>query len=186
MKRYLSTSGVQTLTGAVLVAAILGGCQIGTPRPAPADVSPGTKLVLTRDLAVPTGVSSVFMQNGAVMPRGDIDRKRPHCELRMNRQAKADAPIVVRADTFVVESIRRRRVGDSATVRFASNGLFAFDRAVFAELVTQMTLRSDVQPIVRYLRCEYWGDPVAGRHLSMEQLRDALGDLITIEKAPAS
>jgi hypothetical protein len=47
-----------------------------------------------------------------------------------------------------------------------------------------MDLHSDTQPDVFRLTCGQWGYPYDGKHVSVDEMRRALGDVITLHLPP--
>jgi hypothetical protein len=48
---------------------------------------------------------------------------------------------------------------------------------------TILDLRSERQPQVRWLTCQQWADPALGQHVTIREMRAALGEIFTIQVA---
>lgn len=177
------------------LAALLAACR-GAPvafEDSPyAVIPPGSTLMLTRDLTIPAERASLFVQGGEVRPYADVNSYYPHCRLEVERVL--DTPQVVKADTFVIEKIVRQDIPRLADARIGAldaagdgnrgNRLVTASDAGDAGTWTYAThfrLRSARQPEVRELTCQDWEDPVRAVHLTLRQIRQALGGLFVLQ-----
>lgn len=196
--------------GLVLFLVFLGACQSASLpyEDSPYSVIPaGSRLVLERDLTIPAGRASLYIQGGEVRAYAEIDPYRPHCRLEV--QKVLATPQVVKADRFVMEKviyeeIPRLASAARAPVRLAAAGdlgiaigedpagrrprgwpaAVAFGMADGSSpwtYATHFRLRSDRQPEVRLLTCQHWDDPALAVHLAVRQIRATLGGIFTLE-----
>lgn len=151
-------------------------------RPPPA----GSRLILNQSISIPAHSATVVLQGGRVVSSKDIKRYHPHCRLEV--QKLGDAPQVLQPDEFVIRRSRQETrtawLGDrlqvARRVSSDSNGGPSF--FIFQ---TIFELQSASQPQVRWMTCEQWGDPALGQHLTLREIRRALGDIMRLELPPA-
>lgn len=194
------------------LSAMLASCQ-GTPLPyeeSPYSVIPaGSRLTLHRDLTIPAGRASLYIQGGAVRPYSDVNPYYPHCRLEVEQVL--DTPQTVQADVFLVEKVvyeeipgpvsggtsvlahllRTASLGGAVGLETSGKdlgrgarvmgGLAADDGGSPWTFATHFRLRSERQPGVRSLTCQHWDDPALAVHLTIRQIRDTLGSLFTLE-----
>ncbi len=142
-------------------------------------VPAGSRLILHKDLTIPAERAGVYIQGGMVMGWTEINSYHPHCNLVMRRVA--DAPQTVRAGEFVVVKVRRQNL---SAVRPGAQYAQLFADGVPSHWVyaTVMDLRSTDQPEVISLTCQHWeSPPPAPQHLTIRQIRAALGELFTLK-----
>ena len=145
-------------------------------------VSPGSTFTLNRELTIQPDQTSVYLQYGKIELVGDIDFYKPHCKFELytiSEQAR-----IVRPDTFVVTRI----VDQSEDVStewpmYAGLGLAYGEYPVHLTYSTTMYLESGVQPDVFRMTCKWWDDPALGEDLSINEMRQALGEYFTLRLA---
>jgi len=73
-----------------------------------------------------------------------------------------------------------RNFVSSGKVMVASIGMmFSGAASATAEVYTiEMLLHSDKQPDVLRLSCEHWEDPIDGEYLTLDQIKQAVGQVI--------
>jgi hypothetical protein len=120
--------------------------------------------------------ASEYIQYGQVRPYNRIVEYYPHCifELRtVSEAARSVAP-----GTFAVTAIRRDRfMAGYRKIMVAGNG--GDYNPVMS--ITQISLHSDTQPDVFRLTCRQLDEPYLARHVSLEQMRETLGELFTLQ-----
>jgi hypothetical protein len=150
----------------------------------------GSRVTLNRDLVIPADKAGVFLQNGQEQPFVQLNAYHPHCKFEVKRVL--DTPQTVRADEFVitkmVQSIEHsvqvpQRLAAMTVVANTTDGGPSVEA-----FVTRLNLRSERQPEVLRLSCGHWDyrGQTTAVHLSIQQIRKALGDVITLQIAPAS
>ncbi len=159
---------------------LLGACQTTATRDetSPFYVPPaGSRLVLKQTLTIPAENVGVFIQGGRAVGNREVDQYLPHCRLEVrDRQETAQT---VNPDDFLVQRVRRdvqvvSNMGTTRLVRVARGPSFFIYR-------TLLDLESARQPQVRTLVCQYWGHPALDDHLSIRDMRRALGEVVTLE-----
>lgn len=151
----------------------------------------GAYLVLHKPLTIPADRRSVYLYRGAVTPFSEINIYHPYCQFRLRKIADQDR--VVRPGRFeVVKTIKRDDYTDrrKAAPRYAQRpGNDARVTGQFGtgeggpSIVSQATiikLRSDTQPDVDDLVCRQWGDQGIVAHVTIREMRSALGEFIAI------
>ena len=133
-------------------------------------IKAGSRVILTQDVAIPDKWARIAIQDGAPVPaRRDIVRSKPFCELGTDVVSRPDKPQIVQADEFEAYEVRYRR----SLVTDDENRTYT----------TLMLLRSERQPKVRRLSCERTGSPIYSGDLTIEEIRQALGDFVQLELA---
>ncbi len=122
----------------------------------------GATLNLRRDVEVPAGWARATFQDGESMHPNDIDHKLPACGLFLSERSPRGEPFTVSADSFATGDVHR-----------PFPDLILESRRTF---VTKVPLDSPRQPLVVDLICEITGDPRWVGHLSLDEVRAALGD----------
>ncbi len=157
----------------------LGGCRYVVQDAPPYRVRPGAVLRLNTPIEFPADSVAVYIQHGVLIAGNSVDSYKPYCILELRH--KADYPVTVRPDTFVVS---RTYYESTALLRFP---LFAAIAPVAASasvshLVyeTELFLHSDRQPNVYRLSCKHWVDPAFARYVSITEIAAALGSLMSI------
>jgi hypothetical protein len=143
-----------------------------TPLPKVASVT------LNHPFTIRAGRASEYIQHGKIRTYRKISEYLPHCifELRL----PADHARTVQPDTFVVTSLRRDRfMAWAAGRQFASGGAGDYNMVMSS---TVLSLHSDRQPQVFRLTCQELDEPFRVHHVSMAEMQQALGDLMTLNR----
>jgi hypothetical protein len=158
----------QALAGpGILLAATLAACN---PMAVSKDVNSnyysipsGSKLVLHQDLKIPSGKAHVNIQHGKAA--AGLDNWTVGCQLEVRKLG----PGVVTADTFTITraTVSREWVNRPSTMRFYRT----------------LYLKSDTQPNVMQMECQYWSYPLQGDDIPMAEIREALGPVASLEFA---
>ena len=155
--------------------------------PASVFISDGDQVVVNQNVSVPSG-SKVYFQNGETMRRAGVKQSKPYCYFHLYRaQALLDSPATVSADTFDIDSAYNRLEYvqlDSAPLQVAERLVtagFITQDASEQTMVTRIKLRSATQPEVMHLNCAVWAVPNERNHPSLEEVRLALGNLVTLQ-----
>ena len=126
-------------------------------------ILPGSKLVLHQDLNIAAERSHVSIQHGETSP--GLDNYAVGCQLEVRKLG----PGVVSADTFTVSR------AESSQEWISRPNIMKFYRIIY--------LKSDKQPDVMNLTCQDWDGPMMGKAISVAEMREALGSIITFEFA---
>lgn len=187
---YLADKKVTPVKRLLVVGLIvlLGGCQayqgdVNSPFFA---VPSGSQLILNRSLTVSPERVAVYLQDGQAYD-GLPNTYNPYCKFEVSDK-KATAQ-QVKPDTFRIYNSTRHwtiSMTDSrpAVRRVSFLGDNTQGGPSFKIYASYFYLRSARQPQVLKMTCEYWGDPVTGHFLSVNQIRQALGDIFTLRLGP--
>ena len=135
----------------VVLAGVVLGCQ--APGPVDEDNPNAAPVVLT-------------IQNGEIIESNDRARREPFCEL------DTELP---RGESHVIAS--DRFVSGRASYAEKLTGVGSDDRFH----ITEVPLQSDSQPKIIGLRCINYGSPVSVSHVTIRQIRMALGDIMSLQ-----
>lgn len=145
-----------------LFPILLVGCasmEVGTYFP-----PVGTKVVLNQELTSRNN-TRVFIQNGDVLDRGDVNVSSPHCQFILLRPRGETGGLEIQPDTFEV----------TRTFREVQRG------AVNATMITFMVLSSESQPQVNQLACQRWGSPRLDGFVTVEQMKATLDPVVELD-----
>ncbi len=155
----------------------------------PLNISPGLKLKLNRAIVIPGETASLHIQDGEPKPQqlNPVENYRPYCVLNVrNRMA---ATQTINPDTFTITRVFLNEELVSLPVKFASLTMTAGYPGLYlgaggytaVSYVTEIYLESSTQPDVVSLDCKQWDDPAMGAHLTLQEIKLALGELFTIQ-----
>lgn len=177
---------------ALLLCVLLTACTslTGNQSRLPDESSPyylpplGSQLRLNRDITIAPNSLSVYLQYGKIMASRDIDAYQPNCKFELRDILERPQHVVV--DQFEIYRIQRTsEVVLTKPIVVAALRMMSDGDGPMAEIYsTTFYLRSLKQPQVLYLTCQHWDEPGTGFHLNLKQIRQALGDIMTIEIAP--
>lgn len=187
---------MRRLTLSLVPVLVLAACQTtrydgdeSSPHYAPPT---GSRVVLNREITIPFDQVSVMLQNGQIVRPGEVNTYYPHCKFEVRQ--RLDIAQTVKPDEFVVTRVTRDLLHsvDAGSVLHArvsvgigigigvggSGG--GMDGPSVQTFATRMDLHSDTQPDVFRLTCGQWGYPNDGEHVSVNGMRKALGDVLTL------
>lgn len=167
----------------VFLLALLTACQtmgaIGEDSPYPPPV--GSRFTLKQPLTVTADSAHVTLQKGRVVSLRELNLYRPNCSLYLNTVRGTDQTVA--PDEFTVKRVNRvttfvaRRAGFVRVRRLADQDSGGPNMLIFR---TVLDLESARQPQVRQLVCERWDHPSLGEHVTIREIRQALGDIMTL------
>lgn len=152
-------------------------------------VPPGTPLVLRRPLTIPPEQVSVWLQDGRVIDANHARVYYPHCKFEVRERlptAQTVAPdefIVTRVTQSLMHSVRAPEPSARMVARVGVGINMGTDGPSVQTFATRMNLGSGRQPHVTRLTCGQWGYPYDGRHLTISEIRRALGDVFDLRLA---
>jgi hypothetical protein len=176
----------------VCVAALLSACRTARyqgDENSPYYVVPtGARVVLKQALTVPPEQVGVYIQYGKVLPWPEVNAYYAHCKFelrdRKDTEQKVDPDefIVTRVVQDLVHMVKWSRWQTAAMSLGVRVGGMD-DGPTVRTYATYIYLGSDRQPRVFRLACGHWAVPGSryAEHLSIAQMRKALGDLVTLE-----
>jgi hypothetical protein len=150
----------------VISAMLLAGCQSMSSTSESSiwfRVKPGSKLVLNRALEIPSGQAHIKLQQGAVT--GGVDEYTINCSF----EVKNPGPQTINPDTFLIHNVSSQRewVSQPDTMDF------------YMVFRLQSTQQADVEKLF----CGYWDGPLSGKPVTVEDVKQALGEYMTFEFA---
>ena len=153
-------------------------------------VPKGSVLSLNQDLTIAGDQVAIYVQDGQVMPDKDINKYRPNCKFEI--YTMSEKPRSVQPDHFeiitVVDEIESS--GLQKSVQLASLALpegddylamWLLDHSLVFNYATMMYLKSDQQTDVYRMTCQHWEAVADDKHLSIAQMRQAMGDVFTLK-----
>jgi len=178
------------------IVALLSGCQTvsyeGNENSPYYVVPAGSRLTLNRELTIPARELGVFLQDGRVPPSTEVKHYYPYCRFELYSLSD-QARTVMPDELTIVKSVQHMMDGTTGAVgpvlyaqlSFGLRANMSGDHGgpsihVFA---TRMDLRSAKQPDIFRLVCAQWGYPATDRHLTIAEIRRALGELSTLHLA---
>ena len=157
---------------------LLAACQTAVSRDENSPyyaVPAGARLVLHRALTVPADRLDVHLQGGRVLAYAEVNPYHPFCALDLHR--RLDVPQTVASGEFTVRKASQEIIQTQRApgARLASGGSPSFD--IYN---TVLELRSETQPQVARLTCGQWVYPPQQRHVTVNEMRQALGSVFTL------
>lgn len=139
----------------------LGGCvsnDIRTFFP-PVD----SEVIINQEL-VSRGGTRVFIQNGQVRARRDVNIGNPHCQFIIRRPRSETGEFIIQPETFSVSRVFRE------VSRGTTN----------ATMSTFMELASESQPEVSHSVCQRWGNPKLDGFLTIDEMKATLSPIVNL------
>ena len=159
----------------------------------------GSLLVLNQDLTIPENQVAIYVQGGEIMRYKEVNKYLPNCKFevyKISEQAR-----IVKADTFTISkvvddiessswqsNVQLAAVNESITDRAQMGGAYhgwnpvsaMFEGSEMFNYATLMYLYSDKQKDVYRLTCQHWESILDNNHLSVTQMRIAMGEIFTL------
>lgn len=168
-----------------MLFSLLAGCQAGTSltytRAAYEIIQPGNILTLNKELVIPANLARVYLQGGQVIPANNVDRYSPNCSLEV-RTIHTSAQIIL-PDKFKILGVKSDEEEASvARPIYAARGFLSNDDGPVSHenWVTHFYLQSANQPDVFRLSCAHWEDPPEARHLTVAEIKSAMGNYFSL------
>ena len=151
--------------------------------PATKYIKIGDRIVLNQDISARRG-SKIFIQFGEVVPRKEIEHAKPFCYFHLYRDPSIiDTEASLIADKFEIKKTVNHyefALWKDEPLQLALKGFITQD-ASQRTMITRFKLQSVQQPEVIELNCGIWAVPNERNHLSIEEIRSALGSVVTFE-----
>ena len=185
--------------GIIILAIMLGACHTASyyegNENSPFYLVPaGSTLTLTRPLTVPADQVAVFLQGGEIVTSGRINQYYPHCKFELRH--RRDAAQNVQADSFAITKVVQE-VGHSVALddlRLARTSVGVGiginvgggwdDGGSLQAFSTRLRLQSANQPEVFRLSCGQAALLHEGQHVSIKEMRQALGEIFSLQLLP--
>ena len=145
----------------------------------------GSVLVLNQELTISGNQVAIFVQNGEIKPEKDVDKYYQNCKFEI--YTMSEQPRTVDSDSFeiikVEDDIESSSLQKNTRLAVRGNTLSfgMLDRSYVFNYATMMYLYSEKQKDVYRMTCQHWEDVRDDRHLSITQMRDAMGDIFTLK-----
>ena len=166
-----------------LLLVLPSACQQG---PYPVDspyfnIPTGSRVQLKQTLTIPPELGRVNLQYGKIVQR--FDQYQAHCAfVSWNIQEQNQ---YIKPDSFIVTAVKylEEYVSIPSRQLYARAGGFPVSDAgaTAIEYSTVLSIHSASQPDIREFICSHWEDPADAHHLTISQIRRALGDIADIE-----
>jgi hypothetical protein len=185
MITVLNRLRLTAVVSAVVLLAACGNSQVVKDEDSQFySIPPGSTFKLNNEITIQPDNTSVYLQNGKPAADAEIDFYKPHCVFEL--YTISDSARVVKPDSFVITKIVDQREDVSlASPTYAALGMgFVLgDGPVHLTYSTTMYLESKIQPDVYRMTCKRWDWPNIGEYLSINEMRQALGDYFTLTLA---
>ncbi len=173
-----------------LLAVFLFACA-GTPYiPGPMAyevVKPGSKLKLSQPLTIQPYKAGVRIQFGKIVNRdNEINSWRANCRFEVYKPLPTEQ--IIQPEEFEITRISTRELLVAAEhIKLASlvSVVGMADGGPNAEeMTTIFHLQSQTQPMVKQLFCQHYEKVDDSRHLMLDEIRQAVGNIIEFQLAP--
>jgi len=144
----------------------------------PSNLPPGTQVHLNQTIKFASSQVVLYFQYGKIVPANYIDDYRPNCSLEVKH--KLAHPQSFHTDTFRIVKVRYNISGSGHTGHSYAS-LFA-GPTHYPEYSTAIFLHSADQPNLYILTCQHLEDPDNARYLNLNEIQEALGNIITISQ----
>jgi hypothetical protein len=175
------------------VLAVLSACGINDTKDEDSTfyaVPVGSSLTLNRTITIPGDQVAIYLQNGEILRYKDVNKYAPNCKFEVYKIS--ERPRTVQADTFKIikveddiessslqNGMQYAAFGGRAGEGNASVGLL--DQSEMFNYATFMYLSSATQKDVYRMICQHWESVMDDRHLSISQMRTAMGEVFTLK-----
>lgn len=139
----------------------------------------GSKLTLNKEITIPANLARRYFQNGNAMMKNDVDIYYPHCSLLMN--TLVDYERIIEPTIFEIYKIVDDQEYAQRRTYAAGRSLGSIDGPTIIGYTSYYYLRSTEEPDVRSLECAQWNDPVSVRYLSINEVKNALGEYFSLQ-----
>ena len=176
----------------VLLFLLLTACSANTVKDETSEfyaIPVGSLLELNEDVTINGDQVATYVQNGKLMSYDDVDKYQPNCKFEI--YTMSEKPRSVFADTFeivkVEDDIESSALKNNTQLAALDNtvsrrGMYgSLDRSQVFNYATLLYLNSDKQKDVYRMTCQHWEDVMDDRHLSISQMRSAMGDVFTLQ-----
>ena len=91
---------------------------------------------------------------------------------------------IIKPDTFLILGTKKTEVYVKSTTPFqlasSSSGINGGGLSAI-EYTTTLTIASETQPDIRQFVCNHWEDPHDAQHLTVAEIRQAMGEIVTLK-----
>lgn len=152
----------------------------------PSETSPyytipvGSKLILNQPISISPGKASVYIQRGQIVPYNGRDTYYANCKFEVNTIRQI--PQTIEPDEFVVDRVSQKiEVNRFFAPGTMLAGIGSDKSDVMSKFYSRLLyLRSSKQPDVLRISCGRWDYRPLSNHLTIQEIRGALGDMFTL------
>ncbi|MXY64852.1 MAG: hypothetical protein F4206_01550 [Gammaproteobacteria bacterium] len=168
----------------VLMLVPLGAGAFGSiATPAARQIHLGDEVELHHAVRAAAG-ARVYLQHGRVVAGADRAHREPYCYFHVFRDPQViDSGFMIHPDLFTVKGLTSRIEYSGAllpNVRYAMSSL-SFQDYSAEYMMTTVRLESASQPRVRELKCGIFAVPFERSYLTLEEIRNVLGNIVTLK-----
>lgn len=150
----------------LILAGMLVGCQTAGSTNEDSvwfRIKSGSKLILNQPLDIPAGKAHIYLQKGRMS--SGVDNYTVSC----NVEVRNLGPQSVQPDTFLITD--------------ASDSQEWISRPDIMRFYKVLRLKSGQQPDVLKMVCQDWDGPLEGQSITVDEIKQAVGDYISFEFA---
>ena len=184
----------------LILFALIPACQPAYINGTPNERSPyfevpvDSKLILNRTITVEAGQKSAYFQRGQQLKWFNVDKYAAYCALTLDRELKTEQTIepgeleVYKVFNQHLFQIAKARSPSAPTGDFRPQTVQMRDggRDTYQVLAVIMELRSAVKSDVRRLICANWVVPQGMQSVTVNGIRQSLGDFASLKLAPTT
>jgi len=185
----ITTRSVKSTALAVICAAFLTTSAWGYGPygwPATKYIKAGDLVTLNQSISAAYG-AKIYVQDGTAVQRSEVRWAQPFCYFHLYRDPSVvETEANLAAGSFEIERTTNHfdhTSLDRPFAIFAGIGGFFSQEASEQTLITRFKLNSASQPEVIELNCGIWAVPHERNHLSLDEIRGALGAVVSLELA---
>lgn len=171
---------VGLVTFALLITACAGTNQQYANQPA---VNPGSKIELNISSTIPPDSDRIYIQNGKVMDKSEIDTYQIYCNLVMRKyQDENGSKLKVTPGEFTVYRVRLNNNYIHRPVIYASTEDRYYYPPLGVDYRTELFLKSSDQPDVKVLSCTRNMEDYSkeSRFPKKSQIEKTMGELVNL------
>jgi hypothetical protein len=171
----------------LFISGLLAGCNntsvVGDTSSRFFDMPVGSTFTLNREITILPHSTSTYVQFARTGPDLRVNTYHPNCRFEVFSISESER--VVKPDVFTVTRVVNQFEQVSLDgVRYAGPIIVADDGGpMFYNYMTTMYLKSEKQPDVFRITCQVWDYIYNETYLSIDQMREAVGDVFTISIA---
>ena len=137
---------------------------------------------LNQQITVHPNSAYTFIQNGRIVTELKLDQYYPYCRLEMFKPLERTRTI--EPDEFIITKIvTYTEYVMTKPIKLAAFGIPSGASTADEIYSTRMYIKSDINPDVELISCEYWRDPSSFEgHLTLEQIQRTLDGIFYIQR----
>lgn len=139
----------------------------------------GSTLTLKQGITIPANLARRFFQYGQAMKESDTNPYYPHCSILMN--TLTDHQRTIKPTVFEIYKVLDGEEVAQQHILYAQNFLASSGGPLIIGYTSYYYLRSADNPDVRSLECIQWDTPVTAEYLSINEIKNALGNYFDLQ-----